>query len=248
MECNATETAFLSRTLPFFFIAPHRSSIHRIRRVSIKADNNGALSMTMSSSSSPSSSSSSSPKIEFSSTSGNEISEEEWRAWGPNSSVPAMVEKTIQDLNLLERELDIKMSFHAPRGQLKGQGRIEEEKKHRGAYKSLDSEQKLEFFTARQVAYRLLGSRGYLCQDCWLPIMDCMCPELMQQSLWQGIRFWVYMHPKDFLRKNNTGKLLWQVFGEKAVQLCIFGIHEHEEAMWSAFKEAGTKDVEDLIQ
>ena len=46
-----------------------------------------------------------------------------------------------------------------------GDFRTQEEKKHRAKYRSLDdSEQKLHFFSARQIACRLLGSRGYLCQ------------------------------------------------------------------------------------
>lgn len=175
---------------------------------------------------------------------GNDITLEEWQAWGTCSQIPAMVKKTIDDLNLLERELEIKLNFCTPRGKLQGQERIEEDKKHRATYKDLlDSEQKLQFFTARQVAYRLLGSRGYLCQNCWLPLPDCMCSKLIQHSLWPGIRFWLYMHPKDFLRKNNTGKLLWQVFGKEAARLCIFGIQEHEETMWNAFKLAGRDKV-----
>jgi len=47
------------------------------------------------------------------------------------------------------------------------------------------------------------------------------------------------MHPKDFLRQNNTGKLLWQVFGVQAAQLCLFGIQEHEDIMWDAFHRSG---------
>lgn len=175
---------------------------------------------------------------------GNDITLEEWQAWGTSSQIPGMVRKTIDDLNLLERELEIKLNFCTPRGKLQGQERIEEDKKHRATYKDLlDSEQKLQFFTARQVACRLLGSRGYLCQNCWLPLLDCMCSKLIQRSLWRGIRFWLYMHPKDFLRKNNTGKLLWQVFGKEAARLCIFGIQEHEETMWNAFKLAGRDKV-----
>ncbi len=43
---------------------------------------------------------------------------------------------------------------------------------------------------------------------------------------------------QDFLRKNNTGKLLWQALGNGA-QLCICGIEQHEDMMWAAFQEAG---------
>ena len=44
---------------------------------------------------------------------------------------------------------------------------------------------------------------------------------------------------QDFLRQNNTGKLLLQVFGVEATTLCLYGISEHEDFMWSAFKSAG---------
>lgn len=121
---------------------------------------------------------------------------------------------------------------------------MKEDKKHRVKYQSLsNSEQKIQFFSARQIACRLLGSRGYLCQKCWLPLEDCMCSRIRHFSLWQGIRFWVYMHPKDFLRQNNTGKLLWQVFGVQAASLCVFGIVEHEEIMWNEFMHAGKSKV-----
>lgn len=46
-------------------------------------------------------------------------------------------------------------------------------------------------------------------------------------------------HLQDFLRQNNTGKILWQVFGVEAATLCLFGISEHEEIMWNSFKLAG---------
>lgn len=138
-----------------------------------------------------------------------------------------------------------------------------EDKKHRAVYQTLaDSDKKLQYFSARQIACRLLGSRGYLCQkvmwqcqlvyahlvnhfflqrsytmqqsglnglfnwslfllltfmcpffallhfpqfawsayllklQCWLPMEDCMCAKLGSCNLWQGIRFWLYMHPK----------------------------------------------------
>lgn len=44
---------------------------------------------------------------------------------------------------------------------------------------------------------------------------------------------------QDFLRQNNTGKLLWQIFGVQAASLSIFGIIEHEEIMWNEFIRAG---------
>lgn len=40
-----------------------------------------------------------------------------------------------------------------------------EDKKHRATYKALpDSEAKLKFYSARQIACRVIGSKGYLCQ------------------------------------------------------------------------------------
>lgn len=168
------------------------------------------------------------------------ISLREWQAWGATSSVPAMVSEIVRDLKNLEADFDQKMSFGGLGGKLKGDFKVYEDKKHRATYQALgDSEKKLQFFSARQIACRLLGSRGYLCQKCWLPSEDCMCSKVIPCELHHGIRFWLYMHPKDFLRQNNTGKLLLQVFGVQAATLCIYGITEHEEMMWDAFKLAG---------
>ncbi|PIN19281.1 hypothetical protein CDL12_08055 [Handroanthus impetiginosus] len=168
------------------------------------------------------------------------ISLEEWQGWGTISPVPSMVNQVIQDLKLLEKDIDARMSFGGNHGKLLGDFKVQEDKKHRAKYASLDSsEEKLQFFSARQIACRLLGSRGYLCQKCWLPLEDCMCSRVTTCSLWHRMRIWLYMHPKDFLRQNNTGKLLWQVFGVHAALLCLFGIAEHEEMMWNEFNYAG---------
>lgn len=70
-----------------------------------------------------------------------------------------------------------------------------------------------------------------------------MCSKVTSCSLYPGIRFWLYMHPKDFLRQNNTGKILWQVFGVDVATLCLFGIPEHEEIMWNSLKMAGKSNV-----
>ncbi|CAL5342594.1 unnamed protein product [Camellia sinensis] len=166
------------------------------------------------------------------------VSLQEWQAWGTASPVPAMVAEIVEDMKSLERDIDAQMSFGGLGGKLQGDFKVYEDKKHRAKYQALgDSEKKLQFFSARQIACRLLGSRGYLCQK------DCMCSKLIPCSLWHGIRFWLYMHPKDFLRQNNTGKLLWQVFGVQAATLCLYGISEHEQIMWNAFKLAGKDKV-----
>nr|KJB31700.1 hypothetical protein B456_005G201900 [Gossypium raimondii] len=175
---------------------------------------------------------------------GGPITLEEWQRWGCVSPVPAMVNAVIQDLKLLENNIDAHMVFGGNGGKLQGDFKIQEDKKHRAKYETLaDSDKKFQFYSARQIACRLLGSRGYLCQKCWLPMEDCMCSKVKPSSLWHGIKFWVYMHPKDFLRQNNTGKLLWQVFGVQAATLCLYGISEDEEIMWNAFKDAGKAKV-----
>ncbi|PKI54635.1 hypothetical protein CRG98_024986, partial [Punica granatum] len=175
---------------------------------------------------------------------GGTVSLQEWQGWGTVSPVPSMVTEVIQDLKLLEKISDAQMSFGGNGGKLQGEFKVVEDKKHRAKYESLgDSEKKLQFFSARQIACRLLGSRGYLCQNCWLPTDDCMCSKLRQCRLWSGMRFWLYMHPKDFLRQNNTGKLLWQVFGVQSATLCLFGIAEDEDIMWNTFKASGKSKV-----
>ncbi|KAE9457635.1 hypothetical protein C3L33_10455, partial [Rhododendron williamsianum] len=168
------------------------------------------------------------------------ITLQEWQGWGTASPFPAMVAEIVEELRGLERDMDGQMSFGGLGGKIKGDFKVHEDKKHRAKYQALgDSEKKMQFFSARQIACRLLGSRYYLCQKCWLALEDCMCTKVVPFSLGHGIRFWLYMHPKDFLRQNNTGKLLWQVFGVQSATLCIYGITEHEEIMWNAFKLAG---------
>ncbi|KAL3332964.1 hypothetical protein AABB24_033163 [Solanum stoloniferum] len=172
------------------------------------------------------------------------ISLQEWRGWGTTSTVPSMVTQVVEDLNMLEKNVDAQMVFGGNHGKLSGDFKVQEDKKHRAKYQSLgDSEQKLQFFSARQIACRVLGSRGYLCQKCWLCSGDCMCSKLITCPLWNRMRFWLYMHPKDFLRQNNTGKLLWQVFGVQGATLCLYGITEHEDMMWDALKLAGKDKV-----
>lgn len=180
------------------------------------------------------------PEFESSKT----VSGEEWQAWGTSSPLPLSVSDVVKNLKLLEIDFNQEMDFGGTGGKLKGDFKAKEDKKHRAVYELLnDSEEKLQFFSARQIACRLLGSRGYLCQKCWLPTEDCMCSKLVSSHLWHGIRFWLYMHPKDFLRQNNTGKLLWQIFGVEAASLCIFGIPEQEEIMWNSFKQSGKSRV-----
>ncbi|KAG8094474.1 hypothetical protein GUJ93_ZPchr0012g19021 [Zizania palustris] len=175
---------------------------------------------------------------------GGEVTEEEWRRWGTSSPLPAMVASVVRELLEMEAGAGEKMRFGGVGSKIKGDFKDMEDKKHRAVYETLvDSDKKLQYYSARQIACRLLGSRGYLCQMCWLPMEDCMCAKLAPCNLWKGIRFWLYMHPKDFLRQNNTGKLLWQVFGIQAAPLCLFGIQESEDIMWDAFQRSGKGKV-----
>ena len=49
---------------------------------------------------------------------------------------------------------------------LQGEAGKTEDRRHRAFYHTLsDSEAKLQFFAARQIACRILGSHGYLCED-----------------------------------------------------------------------------------
>ncbi|KAK9676811.1 hypothetical protein RND81_11G102600 [Saponaria officinalis] len=172
------------------------------------------------------------------------ITLQEWQGWGTTSPIPSMVIDVIDYLKTLERDSDYLMSFGGNGGRLDGEFKVQEDKKHRATYQALSgSDMKFQFFSARQIACRVLGSRGYLCQNCWLPREDCMCSKVKPCPLWRGIRFWLYMHPKDFLRQNNTGKLLWQVFGVHAATLCLFGVAEHEDIMLNEFKKAGSNKV-----
>ncbi|KAJ4770245.1 DTW domain-containing protein [Rhynchospora pubera] len=172
------------------------------------------------------------------------VSLSEWQGWGTDSPLPATVVAAIKEMMDLEREFGDKMKFGGVGSKIKGNLKVIDDKKKRSVYAKLsDPEQKLQYFTAQQVACRLVGSRGYLCQKCWLPKEDCMCSRIVPCNLLHGIRFWLYMHPKDFLRQNNTGKLLWQLFGNQAATMCVFGIPEQEEIMWDAFKSAGKDTI-----
>ncbi|KAL3697494.1 hypothetical protein R1sor_011570 [Riccia sorocarpa] len=138
----------------------------------------------------------------------------DWQLFCQHYPLPPRVRRNMEKIKDLETEFGEELKFGGPRGSLKA-----------------------------SCCSRVIGSRGYLCETCWLPERDCMCECFVKGKLWPGICIWVYMHPKDFLRKNNTGKLLWQVFGHKAARLTVYGIPEQEEIMWNAFREAGSEKV-----
>ena len=65
---------------------------------------------------------------------------------------------------------------------LQGNFKDVEDKKHRAVYERLaDSDQKLQYFSARQIGCRLLGCRGYLCQK----VVWCPSPTSTMQALEQ---------------------------------------------------------------
>eukprot|EP00898_Chlorokybus_atmophyticus_P003007 jgi/Chlat1/3707/Chrsp251S03869 len=84
-------------------------------------------------------------------------------------------------------------------------------------------EERLRIFAAHAVGAR-----------CWFPAFHCICGHMKKHTLWPGVRLWLYMHPKEYRRINNSGKVLWHVFGEDSATLCIFGVEEHEDRLWSA--------------
>ncbi|CAM6106203.1 unnamed protein product [Calypogeia fissa] len=168
---------------------------------------------------------------------------EDWHKF-TKTEVPELVRSQMQTIKELELELGEDLIFGGPRGSLKGRPGAVEDHRHRAFYETLShSEEKLQNFAARQVACRVLGSKGYACEDCWLPMVDCMCRAFESGTLYRGVCIWLYMHPKDFLRKNNTGKLLWQVFGYTAARVTVCGVQEQEEVMWKVFEQAGRDRV-----
>lgn len=61
---------------------------------------------------------------------------------------------------------------------------MQENKKHRDKYESLeDSEKKIQYFSARQIACRVLGSRGYLCQKVYQMMVVSLCSIHLEQFL-----------------------------------------------------------------
>lgn len=50
------------------------------------------------------------------------------------------------------------------------------------------------FFIVR--SYFSRRTTMFVILQCWLAMDDCMCMKLVPCSLWHGIRFWLYMHPK----------------------------------------------------
>ncbi|KAJ6433441.1 hypothetical protein OIU84_017182 [Salix udensis] len=174
------------------------------------------------------------------------ITLQEWQGWGAVSPLPAKVVEIVNDLKLLEKTTEVQMSFSGHRGKLEGDFGMQENKKHRATYQALgDSEKKLQFFSARQIACRLLGSRGYLCQKCWLPLEeDCMCSKVKAQLSMEWHKVLVVHASKGFSTTETTpGKLLWQVFGVESATLCLYGIAEDEEILWNACKTAGKDRV-----
>jgi hypothetical protein len=120
-----------------------------------------------------------------------------------------------------------------------------------------DSKHKQRINTYRTLAGRILSTAVAAplpnqnvkplvqCGTCWLPIENCMCGEVsaLSRPLWSGMKIWMLMHSKEFMRKNNTGKVMWQLFGEESVRLSISGLDMHEDEMWKEFESAGRHRV-----
>ncbi|KAL6543370.1 hypothetical protein OROHE_010890 [Orobanche hederae] len=156
------------------------------------------------------------------------VSPQEWQGWGTISPVPSMVNRAINDLNLLQKDSSACMTFDGNYGKLSGGFKLQEDRKHRAKYASLSSsEEKLQFYSARQIACRLLGSRGYLCQKLLAsPGRLYVFKSYNAFPLAENAYLVVYASKgrveRDFLRRNNTGKLLWQVFGVEVASLSLW--------------------------
>ena len=46
------------------------------------------------------------------------------------------------------------------------------------------------------------------CPDCWFAIQKCICAQFQKTNLSVNVRLIVWMHPKEFRRSSNTGKLI----------------------------------------
>lgn len=72
-----------------------------------------------------------------------------------------------------------------------GQAGVTEDRRHRAIYRTLsDSEAKLQFFSARQVACRILGSHGYLCETVSVGSIDLLrvcCDWNEENEMYIGI-------------------------------------------------------------
>lgn len=102
----------------------------------------------------------------------NELWRQWWQASGISSSAAAHFCFKFKFYSNMVLEVSFSYIY------FQGDFKVQEDRKHRKTYKALgDSEQKLQFFSARQIACRVLGSRGYLCQKvlgCFAKIFVCI--------------------------------------------------------------------------
>ena len=100
---------------------------------------------------------------------------------------------------------------------LQGDFKVHEDKKHRAKYQALgDSEKKLQFFSARQIACRLLGSRDYLCQK----VCGFLIKLNLQWVLWSwffSTQMFLYIKSIFMYRRQNG------CFNFKCLQLSSAG-------------------------
>ena len=80
---------------------------------------------------------------------------------------------------------------------VQGDFKVVEDKKHRATYQALgDSAEKLQFFAARQIACRLLGSRDYLCQK--------VCGFLIKQEVALDIMMFSSILLRHFFKSKSS--------------------------------------------
>eukprot|EP00899_Mesostigma_viride_P022664 jgi/Mesvir1/3582/Mv12045-RA.1 len=105
----------------------------------------------------------------------------------------------------------------------------------------VDDEKLYRLFTARTLAGRILGAKDTHCLTCWLPHDLCLCKDFAPApcKLWEGMRIWLYLHPKEYHRINNTGKMVPFALGRSGADLRVCGVQEHEREMMDAMAASG---------
>jgi DTW domain-containing protein YfiP len=100
---------------------------------------------------------------------------------------------------------------------------------------------KRQFATVRMLRRRIVFLMNQQrCPSCWLEPRCCVCSHLTKMSSSEPEqqeeedpslllpRFFLYMHPKEFLRSSNSGKLILRTLPVASRELLIAGIEAHD--------------------
>ncbi|RRT45263.1 hypothetical protein B296_00055246 [Ensete ventricosum] len=188
------------------------------------------------------------------------ISVVEWQGWDTSSPVTPTVMEVIEDIKALARDSDAPMTFGGLGGKLKANSVsfawISRTLMPQVAIMHLIQNlcPCLILFCSAGLLWKIacvLGllnahygaalSFGSICiqRSYFYYILYAMLSASVFFSFPVEIHSICFSFIQDFLRQNNTGKLLWQIFGIQSAALCLFGIREHEDIMWNAFRDSG---------